>query len=165
MERPHPVSLRLAVEISMNLTDRETSETDVLIVGAGPAGLTCALRLADMYARHGQHNDGVRSAALSAFQVALNPENISVLEKASEVGAHSISGALLDPAALHELIPNFESHRPPLQSPVTQDAVFYLTSQRRYELPVTPPSFGGFGIIIRYSSTASGAVASAPLSS
>lgn len=111
----------------------------MLIVGAGPAGLSCAIRLADLYARRGQGKGGVSSTARGVPQTALDPENIFVLEKASEVGAHCLSGALLDPTALRELIPNFESQHPPLQSPVTHDTVFYLTSQCRYKLPITPP--------------------------
>ena len=68
-----------------------------LIVGAGPAGLACALHLTQLIAAH---NDSGASPALSA-------ENIYVLEKAREIGGHQLSGAILDPRGLAELVPDF----------------------------------------------------------
>jgi len=127
----------MTADASGNSADRETLECDVLIVGAGPAGLSCAIRLAELYNRGEQENDS-RSATPVPSQTAFNPANIFVLEKASEVGAHCLSGALLDPRALRRLIPDFESQNPPLLSPVTADAVFYPTHWGRFKLPVTP---------------------------
>src|SRR3974390_2393676 len=96
--------------------EREQLEADVLIIGAGPGGLSCALHLANLIE---QHNQAKKSPALSA-------ENIYVLEKAREIGAHQLSGAILDPCALRELVPDFEKTAP-LDTPVTGDGVFYLT--------------------------------------
>ncbi len=129
----------------MSTDARETLETDVLVVGAGPAGLSCAIRLADLCAKHGEKHHGAGSAFPAANPPALRPENIFVLEKASDLGAHCLSGALLDPSALRELVPDFERSNPPLLSPVTDDAVCYLTNQRSYKLPVTPPFLRNHG--------------------
>jgi electron-transferring-flavoprotein dehydrogenase len=114
--------------------ERETLEADVLIVGAGPAGLACALHLSRLIE---QHNAAGKSPALSA-------ENVYVLEKAREVGAHQLSGAILDPCALRELIPDFEKSAP-LDTPVTADAAYFLTASRAWKLPVTPPPLQNHG--------------------
>ncbi len=120
--------------------ERETLETDVLIVGAGPAGLSCALRLAQLVKDH--------NAQVEAGQApgpARSPENIYVLEKASEIGAHSLSGAVLDPRALRELLPDFEAQGAPLESPVTADSVYHFTRRGQWRLPINPPFFRNHG--------------------
>jgi electron-transferring-flavoprotein dehydrogenase len=114
--------------------ERETLEADVLIVGAGPAGLACALHLSRLIE---QHNAAGRTPKLS-------PENVYVLEKARELGAHQLSGAIMDPRALRELVPDFEKSAP-LDTPVTGDAVYFLTQNREWKLPVTPPPFKNHG--------------------
>jgi electron-transferring-flavoprotein dehydrogenase len=122
---------------------RETLETEVLIVGAGPAGLSCALRLAQLIKAH---NDQLQAGKI--FGPALSTENIYVLEKADAIGAHCLSGAVLDPRALRELIPDFEAQGAPLESPVTADAVYYLTSGGSWKLPINPPFFNNHGNFI-----------------
>ncbi len=120
----------------MNQVERETLETDVLIVGGGPAGLSCALRLTQLI--RARNEEGLESSPLSA-------ENIYILEKAGELGAHNLSGAVLDPRALRELIPDFEQRDAPLKTPVTADAVYFFTAGGEWRLPVNPPFFNNHG--------------------
>ncbi|MDG0818045.1 electron transfer flavoprotein-ubiquinone oxidoreductase [Bdellovibrio svalbardensis] len=119
---------------------RETMDVDVLIVGGGSAGLSCALHLQNQISKH---NEDVASGKKQGEQI---PEQmIVVLEKASEVGAHSLSGAVLNPTALRELIPNFKEEGAPLDTEVKKDAVYYLGSDFSFKLPVTPPPFHNEG--------------------
>jgi len=114
--------------------ERERLDADVLIVGAGPAGLACALHLARLIR---QHNESGAKPELSA-------EGIYVLEKAREIGAHQLSGAVLDPRALAELVPDFATSAP-LDTPVTDDAAYFLTVSRAWKLPITPPPLRNHG--------------------
>ncbi len=111
---------------------REVLEAEVLIVGAGPAGLACALRLAQ------------RAAAQPG---TLNLENVNVLEKGREVGAHLLSGAVLDPRALRELLPDFEKEAP-LDARVQSDAVYFFTVGGQIKFPITPPFLHNSGNFI-----------------
>jgi electron-transferring-flavoprotein dehydrogenase len=113
---------------------REQLEADVLIIGAGPGGLACALHLANLLEKH---NEAKKSPALSA-------ENIYVLEKGRAIGAHQLSGAIMDPRGLRELVPDFEKTAP-LDTPVTGDAAYYFTESSSYKLPITPPPLQNHG--------------------
>jgi electron-transferring-flavoprotein dehydrogenase len=113
---------------------REQLEADVLIVGAGPAGLSCALHLANLIKKH---NAGGVKPELSA-------ENIYVLEKGREIGAHQLSGAIMNPKALAELVPDFEKNAP-LDTPVTDSAALLFTQKSSYRFPITPAPFNNAG--------------------
>ncbi|MGE0095680.1 MAG: electron transfer flavoprotein-ubiquinone oxidoreductase [Alphaproteobacteria bacterium] len=105
---------------------REAMEFDVVIVGAGPSGLASAIRLKQLAAEKG--------AELS----------VCVLEKGSEVGAHILSGAVLEPRALNELIPDWKEKGAPLNTPAKEDRFLFLTKSRAIRLP-TPPQMHNEG--------------------
>jgi len=106
--------------------ERESMEFDVVIVGAGPSGLAAAIRLRQLAAEHGQ-------------ELA-----VCVVEKGSEVGAHILSGAVLEPRALNELIPDWADRGAPLETPARRDEFRYLTAARSFRLP-TPPQMHNEG--------------------
>src|SRR5260370_40786833 len=117
---------------------REQLEADVLIVGAGPAGLGCALHLANLIKKHNEAGDAGKTGP------QLSAENIYVLEKGREIGAHQLSGAIMNPKALAELVPDFEKSAP-LDTPVTDDAALLFTKSSSFRIPITPPPFKNNG--------------------
>ena len=112
--------------------ERETLDFDVVFVGAGPANLSGALHLARL--------------------VKQNPElgdiEIAVIEKGAAVGAHILSGAVMDPKALKELMPDFIEQGAPLESPVTEDYFLYLTPKHAIRSPITPPPLKNHGYYV-----------------
>jgi electron-transferring-flavoprotein dehydrogenase len=113
---------------------REQLEADVLIVGAGPAGLSCALHLSNLIRKHNE----------CGGKPELSTENIYVLEKGREIGAHQLSGAIMNPKALRELVPDFEKSAP-LDTPVTDSAALFFTQGSSVRFPITPPPFQNSG--------------------
>jgi electron-transferring-flavoprotein dehydrogenase len=108
---------------------RETLDVDILIVGGGPAGMSAALRLAQLQKQEGGE-----------------PLTIALLEKSREVGAHMLSGAVLDPSALRKLVPDFADRGAPLDVPVAHDRVYVLGGPRsRFALPLVPPPLRNHG--------------------
>lgn len=102
--------------------DRESMEYDVLIIGAGPAGLSAAIKLKQ-----------------------LKPElTVCILEKGAEVGAHILSGAVFEPTALNELLPDWQQQSFPIHQKVNQDHFCFLTKNKQFRLP-TPPSMNNEG--------------------
>src|SRR5210317_306302 len=107
------------------MTEREIMEYDVIIVGAGPAGLSCAIRLKQK-----------------------KPDlMVAVIEKSSEIGAHILSGAVIEPEPLDELLPGWRDNPPPICVPVEDDELAYLTPTSRRKLP-TPPQQKNHGNVI-----------------
>ncbi len=103
-------------------TPLEVMECDVLIVGGGPSGLSAAIRLKQLNA----------------------DLNVMLVEKGSEVGAHIMSGAVFEPRALNELIPDWKEKGAPLNVPVTSDSFAYVTEKKRFKMP-TPPQMHNKG--------------------
>src|SRR6195256_6471929 len=108
--------------------ERPEMPADVVIVGGGPAGMACALRLSQLIDAHKARHP----------EAQLSKENIYVLEKAREAGQHCLSGALVDPRSMKELLPGFESEAP-LDAVVHREAVYFLTKSGHHKLPLTPP--------------------------
>jgi electron-transferring-flavoprotein dehydrogenase len=119
--------------------ERPQMEADVVIIGGGPAGMACALRLSQLI---DAHNDQLALKGSSA--APLSKENIYVLEKAREAGQHCLSGALLDPRSMRELLPGFESEAP-IDAEVTEESVYFLTEKGQYKLPIVPPPLRDHG--------------------
>jgi electron-transferring-flavoprotein dehydrogenase len=123
--------------------ERESLEMDVVFVGAGPANLSGALHLARLVK---EHNELVASGKREGKP--LGDIEIAVIEKGAYVGAHILSGAVMDPRALRELIPDFEEQGAPLESPVKEDYFLYLTEKRAIRSPLTPPPLKNHGYYI-----------------
>src|ERR1041384_7221794 len=99
------------------MSQGESLEVDVLIVGGGPAGLAAAYHLRK-----------------------LNKDlSIAVLEKGKEIGAHIISGAVMDPRGIDELMPDWKERGAPIEKAVDEDHVLFLTRKHKFTLPVPPP--------------------------
>src|SRR5438094_4419367 len=113
--------------------DRPQMPADIVIVGGGPAGMACALRLSQLIDGHNAKNP---DSQLS--------KEIYVLEKSREIGQHCLSGALLDPRSMRELLPGFEKEAP-LDAPVSKEAVYFLTEKGKFRFPITPPPLRDHG--------------------
>src|ERR1051325_9052264 len=105
------------------MSERESLEVDVLIVAGGPAGLAAAYHLRQLE----------------------KDISIAVLEKGKEIGAHIISGAVMDPRGINELMPDWKERGAPVETAVDEDHVVFLTSKRKFELPIIPPPLQNHG--------------------
>src|SRR5678815_3651669 len=114
--------------------EREVLEFDVQFIGAGPAGLAGAIHLANLIEKH------------NASGAPPIPETtIAVLEKSATVGAHGISGAVMDPRAMRELMPDYREQGCPISADVTSDDVVFFTEKSHFKLPYVPPVLDNHG--------------------
>jgi len=120
----------------MEEIQRETMDVDVLFVGGGVANLSSAIHLSNLIKKHNE-----------TATDKLEPM-IAVVEKASEIGAHSLSGAVLNPISLKELVPNYKEKDCPIEAEVNYDAAYFLGKQRAFKFPMTPPPFKNHGNLI-----------------
>jgi len=111
------------------MAERESMEYDIVVVGAGPAGLATAIRLKQLAQQHGQEI------------------SVCVLEKAAQIGTHILSGAVMDPQALNELIPDWQEKGAPLTTPVTEDRFLFLSEHKARQTPnwMLPACFHNHG--------------------
>ncbi len=113
--------------------DRESLDFDVLFVGAGPASLGGAIHLSSLVQKH---NEAIDAGKLQGEK--LEP-TIAIIEKGRELGSHSLSGAVLDPKSLRELLPPDLLNEAPLETSVSGDYVYFLTKNSKFRLPTPPP--------------------------
>lgn len=110
--------------------EREILEVDLLVVGAGPAGLSTALRFVQKWEQAGRKPDDL---------------NIAVIEKSAALGDHILSGAVFNPISLKELLPNYEELSPPFEAKVIKDEIYFLTKEWQFKLPFIPPPMQNHG--------------------
>lgn len=122
------------------MIEREQLEMDVVFVGAGPANLAAALHLKKVIAEHDAEVErGIRQGR------KIGEIEIAIVEKGAAVGAHILSGAVMDGAAFRELMPDFIEQGCPIDTTVTEDAFWYLTEKSKLKAPITPPPLVNHG--------------------
>jgi electron-transferring-flavoprotein dehydrogenase len=122
----------------MENIERDSLEVDVLFVGAGPASLAGALRLRQLINQHNELAEQTGGKKLEEIQIA-------VIEKGREIGSHMISGAVLDPRAMQELMPDWLERGAPVEAEVGEEDVSYLTQRRKFKFPIIPPPLNNHG--------------------
>ncbi len=116
-------------------TEREVMDVDVLFVGGGIASLSGALHLSNLIKAHNSKGEGKK----------LDEVMIAILEKGAYPGAHGISGAVMNPGALKELVPNFLEKGAPLEGEVKKESIYFLTRNFKFKSPITPPPLNNHG--------------------
>jgi electron-transferring-flavoprotein dehydrogenase len=115
--------------------ERDVLELDVLFVGGGIASLTSAFHLAELIKAHNERPDGAK----------LEEVAIAVIDKGFAPGAHGISGAVMDPAPLRDLMPDFLEKGAPIEGEVKKESIYFLTEKGKIKSPITPPPLNNHG--------------------
>ena len=125
---------------------RDVMTVGAVIVGAGPAGMSCAIRLMQKINAHNEAIEkGEKQGTLINEETLEVDAVLMVMEKGGMVGAHGISGAVMNPNALAELFPDFQERGAPLEYPAENDNVYQLTATGHRKLPITPPTMHNHG--------------------
>lgn len=124
----------MAIHFNSHMIEREQIPMDVVFVGAGPANLAAALHLKNEIKKHDELIE-------KGFKVGrtIGELEIAIVEKGPFVGAHILSGAVMDPKAIRELMPDFLAQGCPVDTVVTEDEAWYMTEKRAIVAPITPP--------------------------
>ncbi len=121
--------------------EREVIEFDVIFVGGGPANISSAIHLTNLIRKY---NEDIESGKLKGTQIDIE-DKIAVLEKGAYFGAHNISGAVLIPDLLSELLPDHRELGCPIDAEVTKESMYFLTKQGKIKVPFTPPFLNNHG--------------------
>jgi electron-transferring-flavoprotein dehydrogenase len=116
-------------------SERDVMDVDVLFVGGGIASLSGALHLSNLIKEHNSKGEGKK----------LDDVMIAILEKGAYPGAHGISGAIMDPGALNELVPDFLEKGAPLEGEVKKESIYFLTKDLKIKFPIIPPPLNNHG--------------------
>jgi electron-transferring-flavoprotein dehydrogenase len=116
-------------------SERDVMDVDVLFVGGGIASLSGALHLSNLIKAHNNRGEGEK----------LDEIMIAILDKGAYPGAHGISGAIMDPGALKELVPDFLEKGAPLEGEVKKESIYFLTKDLKLKFPITPPPLNNHG--------------------
>ena len=131
------------------MIERDTMKAGVVFVGGGPAGLSGALHLTNLIAKH---NAAIAKGAKPGKPITEESLGVdmvvAVIEKAANLGDHSISGAVIEGKALAELIPDYAKEGAPIEGEVKSEAIYFLTKKRSFKLPMVPPQMNNHGNLI-----------------
>lgn len=126
--------------MSLDAIQREEMPVDILIIGGGAAGLSCSIQIKKMI---DQHNEAIATGTKAGTPI--HDPMIVVLEKGSEIGAQSLSGAVMNPIAIKELLPDYMERGFPLNTNVQKEAFYYLSQKSALKSPIIPPPFHNAG--------------------
>ncbi len=131
------------------MIERDTMKAGVVFVGGGPAGLSGALHLTNLIARHNTAVAKGENPGQPITEQTLGVDMVvAVIEKAANLGDHSCSGAVIEPKALAELIPDYKDKGAPIEGEVKSEGVYFFTRKRAFRFPMVPPQMNNHGNLI-----------------